>query len=81
MFAIGKVLQKTVVRVQPRTFTSVSVYDIQEYTMQEPSNNKENTTNVFSLLSYIDDKETASVNEKSLDDLKQEECMYHLAKP
>lgn len=80
MFAIGKVLQKNVMNVQPRTFTSVSIYDIQEYTMQEATNNKEKTTNIFSLLSF-DDKETDSMNEKSLDDLKQEECMYYNAKP
>ena len=81
MFAIRKVLQKTVLRVQLQPFTSVSVYDIQELSMQEPSNIKEIKTNVFSILSVDNKKEDELIDGKTLDELKQEECMYHLAKP
>ena len=81
MFAIGRVLQKTVFRMQPQTFTSLSVYDIQELSMQEPSNIKEIKTNVFSILSVDNKKEDELINRKTLDEIKQEECMYHLAKP
>ena len=81
MLAIGKLLQKTVIRVQPQTFTSISIYDIQEFTVQEPTNNKKNPSNVFSLLSINNKKEDELINEKTLDEIKQQECMYHLAKP
>ena len=81
MFAIARVLQKNVARVQPQAFTSVSIYDIQELSMQEPSNIKEIKTNVFSILSVDNKKEDELIDGKTLDEIKQEECMYHLAKP
>tara|TARA_A100001011_G_scaffold334790_1_gene363353 strand:- start:633 stop:878 length:246 start_codon:yes stop_codon:yes gene_type:complete len=81
MFAIGKVLKKMVIRVQPQTFTSISIYDIQEFTVQEPTNNKVNPSNVFNLLSSDDEKDNNSMNKKTFDEIKQNECMYHLAKP
>ena len=81
MFAIARVLQKNIARVQPQAFTSVSVYSIQEPTSKKNADNKDKIADVVSLSSYDNKKESELIDGKTLDELKQEECMYHLAKP
>lgn len=81
MFAIRKVLQKTVASVQPQTFTSVSVYSIQESIPKKITDNKDKMARVVSLSRYDNNKESELIDGKTLDEIKQEECMYHLAKP
>ena len=85
MFAIRKVLQKGVSTISVKPLSSISVYDIQDFTMQEQSNNKEIISNVFhsSLLikdNVVNECDNYDLN-KTEDELIQQECMYHLAKP
>ena len=79
MFAIRKAFQNKVLLTPKISMSSVSIYDIQEFTMQEPSINKEKTTNVFHEFSRnIIDNNNLTPKEVLL---MQEECMYFRASP
>ena len=81
MFAIKKLLQNRVAFASQKNMSSLSIFDIQEFTVQEPSVNKEKITNSFHSFSrdvesiYNDTTKTKETL------LKQQECMYFRASP
>ena len=80
MFAIRKVLQNKMVLIPKINMSSLSIYDIQEFTIQEPCTNKEKPTNVFHEFSrnIIDNNNNLTPKEVLL---MQEECIYFRASP
>ena len=81
MFAIKRILQNQVAFATQRNMSSLSVYDIQEFTIQEPSINKEKITNTFhSFTREFNDNNKHNLTPKEVL-LMQQECMYFRASP
>ena len=81
MFAIKKILQNQVIFATQRNMSSLSIFDIQEFTVQERSINKQKITNVFHKFPR-DTKDNNVINLKPEEVLTmQKECMYFSASP
>ena len=81
MFAIRKLLQNQIAITTQRNMSSLSIYDIQEFTVQEPSINKDKITNTFHSFSRdLKDNYKDSLTPEDIL-LKQHECMYFRASP
>ena len=80
MFAIRKILQNQIPLRCKRNMSSLSVYDMQKFTVQEPSVNKENITNVFHQVTRNLTNSHNNLTPKEVL-LMQQECMYFRASP
>ena len=80
MFAIKNLFKNRTVFAYQKNMSSLSVYDMQEFTVQEPSINKENITNVFHQVTRNLTNSHHNLTPKEVL-LMQQECMYFRASP